>query len=99
MPGLERALPAAAILRRFDTASIEPALPKNASERERLMLAFAEQEWIDVAQGEAPATMVLEIEPRLLPARAVRLLQQARPEWTEAEDALRGRLHTWPGAR
>ncbi|MGH2997137.1 MAG: hypothetical protein ACRDM9_12555, partial [Gaiellaceae bacterium] len=66
-PALERALPAAAILGRFDLATIAPLLPEDLVEQERLMRAFAEQEWIDVAEGVEPVTMVLEIEPHLLP--------------------------------
>ena len=85
-PALERALPGAALLGRFDLATIEPLLPEDPSEHERLMRAFAEQEWIDIASGDEPASMVLEIEPHLLPR--LRAHYAGTPEHEEAAGAL-----------
>jgi hypothetical protein len=85
-PGLERALPGAALLGRFDLATIAPLLPGDAFEHERLMRAFAEQEWIDIVAGDEPESMVLEIEPHLLPR--LRAYYANTPEQDEAVETL-----------
>jgi hypothetical protein len=65
--GVDALLPAAVLLRRFDLAMLEPVMPADADERGRLMEALAEQEWVDLAAGETPDTMIVAVEPHLLP--------------------------------
>jgi hypothetical protein len=82
-PELESALPAAALLERFDAAMLSAAVP--GADPVRLLALLAEQEWVSAA-GSEPASMVVEVEPRLRP-RLLRYYSAPEPDTDALERA------------
>ena len=78
---LLQVLPAAALLGRFDQATLAPVCRSHGLEPRDVFDRLAEQEWIDVGADALTGARVLEVEPHLHP----RLLAWARaPERSAA---------------
>ena len=65
--GLVAALPAVTLLGRMTFDMLAPVLPDDLPAQHRVMEVLAEQEWVDISAGDKPETMVVEVEPHLLP--------------------------------
>jgi hypothetical protein len=72
-PNLQHVLGAAVLLRRFDLAMIQPALP--AAEKERMFRELGDQEWIDYRVGDGHWPAFLDVSEYLYP----RLLAYYQP--------------------